>query len=289
MTSVCPIPEVNLLPQNPRETSAFLMIADISGYTRFTVANAKAEAHGQAIIARLMTLLVSLIHSPFEIAKLEGDGVFFLERLAPTSSRHDVRERISNLVVRLFTDFNTEIRRLQDSAQCRCTACRNIDQLKLKVVGHVGTVIETKIANFRELAGLDVILVHRLQKNRLRLREYALFTNKARELLALPEEMPRANIQDEIEGFGKLDLIAYDPAGNSTRPNEQISTSLRDRYYLAIDLWFSQLRRPPTGKRNMPLSALTILLTPVYLPVSAVSAAIRSWRKRSRAHPEFTN
>lgn len=63
---------------NPRPADApepvLLIIADISGYTRYMTANAKTLAHGQTIITELIHAIVHQIELPLEVAKLEGDG-----------------------------------------------------------------------------------------------------------------------------------------------------------------------------------------------------------------------
>lgn len=57
-----------------------LIIADISGYTRYMTANAKTLAHSQAIITELVQAVVRQIELPLEVAKLEGDAVFLFCR-----------------------------------------------------------------------------------------------------------------------------------------------------------------------------------------------------------------
>lgn len=283
-------PDLELLPENPSGIPALLLIADISGYTRFLVSNSKAEAHGQAIINRLMTVLVETISPPFEIAKLEGDGIFFFVRLDDTEPSRSLRENTSDLVLRLFARFNKESGNLQVATNCPCQACRNIHRLRLKIVGHQGTAIETEIAGFRELTGLDVTLVHRLQKNSLQLEEYILFTKAADRLFDLPSTMPSAPVEDDIEGIGKLELVAYQPeeCGLSTLPESP--PTVRDRFHLSVDLWFSQTQRHRhSQKRSLPLTIMTLLLTPIYLPVSIATAAIHSFRARLRLGNKTTS
>jgi len=61
-----------------------------------------------------------------------------------------------------------------------CDACRLIPSLSLKLFVHDGEFVRQRIAGREELAGTDVILVHRLLKNTvtesLGVRGYALFT-----------------------------------------------------------------------------------------------------------------
>jgi len=54
-----------------------LIIADIGGYMRYMTANAKTLAHSQTIITKLVAAIIRQIELPLEVAKLEGDAVFF--------------------------------------------------------------------------------------------------------------------------------------------------------------------------------------------------------------------
>ena len=62
-----------------------LIIADISGYTRYMTANARTLAHSHVIITELVKAIVRQIELPLEVAKLEGDAVFLYGRKRNTS------------------------------------------------------------------------------------------------------------------------------------------------------------------------------------------------------------
>ena len=51
-----------------------LIIADISGYTRYMTANAKTLSHSQIIITELLKTILQRIELPLEVAELEGDA-----------------------------------------------------------------------------------------------------------------------------------------------------------------------------------------------------------------------
>jgi hypothetical protein len=59
---------------------------------------------------------------------------------------------------------------------CGCDPCLQSKNLRLKIVAHKGEFTVQKIRRFEELAGEDVILVHRLLKNDLNSDEYWLVT-----------------------------------------------------------------------------------------------------------------
>jgi hypothetical protein len=74
-----------------------LIIADISGYTRYMTANAKTLAHSQTIITELVKAIVEQIELPLEVAKLEGDAVFFFCRFAGSKVVHNPGRKQSKL------------------------------------------------------------------------------------------------------------------------------------------------------------------------------------------------
>ena len=55
--------------------------------------------------------------------------------------------------------------RLKKDIACECASCAQLDNLSLKFVAHEGEVAEQKVKRHVELAGVDVILVHRMLKN----------------------------------------------------------------------------------------------------------------------------
>ncbi len=108
---------------------------------------------------------------------MEGDAAFLFTEITaePTAVAADVSAQI----LRFFDAFKLKQQALINHAAggCPCDACTNIHQLQLKVVAHTGQAVFKKIKNFNELAGEDVILVHRLLKNSVTASEYILLTD----------------------------------------------------------------------------------------------------------------
>src|SRR5258707_14538194 len=69
-----------LSPSGDAPEPVLLIIADISGYTRYMTANAKTLAHSQTIITELVKAIIESVDLPLEVAKLEGDAVFLFCR-----------------------------------------------------------------------------------------------------------------------------------------------------------------------------------------------------------------
>ena len=59
---------------------------------------------------------------------------------------------------------------------CGCPACNGVRNLKIKFILHGGRVGFYRIANFKQIVGLDVIIVHRLLKNSVPSDEYQLIS-----------------------------------------------------------------------------------------------------------------
>jgi hypothetical protein len=54
-----------------------LLLADISGYTRFMLGTSTALSHAQAMITERVDTLIAEIRIPLRVVEIEGDAVFF--------------------------------------------------------------------------------------------------------------------------------------------------------------------------------------------------------------------
>lgn len=187
-------------------TDALLIIADISGYTRFMVANETELVHGHQIIATLLEEIIAEAEIPLTIAKIEGDAVFLYMVKETGEAVQDVARKLP----RLFTRFSSKLREVAATLTCGCQACSNVEQLRLKVVAHSGKVLIYSIAGRTELAGVDVIIVHRLLKNSIASREYLLLTDEAQRDLSLTLPVIETGVE-EIEEIGEMHVTAYQP------------------------------------------------------------------------------
>lgn len=151
-----------------------LVLADISGFTAFVTAT--ELEHGPPIIAELLEEVIRQLSPPLEIQEVEGDAVFALGRdqaLVPPVMLLDVLDGA-------FAAFKARQRELQADESCSCNACRSISSLDLKIVAHHGRFLRHVVGGRSQVAGVDVILAHRLLKNRVaRSRGYLLITEAA--------------------------------------------------------------------------------------------------------------
>ena len=147
------------MSQDQRVRSGYLLLADISGYTAF-LAGTELE-HANAIVRELMTLVRVRLSPPMRFVKLEGDAVFCY---ADEASFQD-GERLIELIETCYFDFSNRLLDMERETTCRCAACASMGSLDLKFVAHFGTYVIESEDDREDLAGPDVILVHRLLKN----------------------------------------------------------------------------------------------------------------------------
>jgi hypothetical protein len=169
----------------PSERPVHLLIADISGFTQFIWAHRESLAHAQLLINDLLGAVLDHAGPPFEIAKLEGDAVFFYLPGEAAGSG----ERLAEAIPTFFASFRAKQKELAEGNLCHCSACTRIESLRLKVILHRGTALFFSLGGFQELSGPDVITVHRLTKNSVASDHYLLATAPAYEHVRFPSGM----------------------------------------------------------------------------------------------------
>jgi uncharacterized protein YndB with AHSA1/START domain len=145
-----------------------------------------------------------------ELVKLEGDALFCYA----DGARFTDGERLLELIESCHFDFTRRLEEMQRNTTCTCAACRSIDTLDLKFVAHYGEFVGQRLAGTSDIAGPDVILVHRLLKNQVadqtRWRGYALLTRACADRIGVDEGW-RAH-SESIEPFGEVACLARDLA-----------------------------------------------------------------------------
>jgi hypothetical protein len=179
----------------------YLLIADITGYTRY-LSESELE-HAQDTLTALLELLVENTHSPLVISRLAGDAVISYGLREDFFQGQTFIEKIEDT----YVTFRKALERLALNNTCRCNACANISNLDLKFFIHYGTFGIQRISDYDELVGNDINLLHRLLKNSVTeetgFRAYALYTDAAIRQL-------------EVEGFNetmKLHKESYEYLG----------------------------------------------------------------------------
>ncbi|HET9489586.1 MAG TPA: DUF2652 domain-containing protein [Methylomirabilota bacterium] len=150
-----------------------LVLADISGFTAFVTAT--ELEHGPPIIAALLEEVIGKLAPPLQIQEVEGDAVFALGPdgvLVPP-------ERVLEVLEGAFIAFRQRQQDMQATETCSCNVCANISALDLKIVAHHGSFLRHVVGGRSQAAGVDVILAHRLLKNRLSARRAYLMLTEA--------------------------------------------------------------------------------------------------------------
>ena len=274
-----------MYPPSDAPEPVLLIIADISGYTRYMTANAKTLGHSQTIITELVKAIIRQVELPLEVAKLEGDAVFlFCRKQDGAKSWAETKKIIGEKLIAFFRMFSEKVSELSASTTCTCNACTHIEKLRLKVVVHSGEALFHHVYNFLELAGVDVIIIHRLLKNSVNADQYLLLTAAARHDLEFSQAIKLNNGCETYDDIGKIKTLIFLPDGEDKKVEAPTSSAFGDRFWrswkLLCQLWFAPFASRTTQFRHVESGAtqfgricfatLTVLLTPLYLPVGTL-------------------
>ncbi len=196
---------------NDVEKHAVFFIADISGYTKFIFSNEKDISHSQMIIRELITTLLDEVDFPLQLIRIEGDALFLY---AIKDDGDQPWEQVSkDLVINMMTFFRVFSNKLSELTihkVCSCTACINIEALKLKVVVHSGRAAFYQVRGHQELTGTGPIVIHRLLKNSVEADEYILFTELAYNDLSL-SDVPVVEGEESYDDIGTIKTYVHYP------------------------------------------------------------------------------
>jgi len=207
-------------PDRARE--GYLLLADISGYTAFLTGTELEHSH--EIIQELATLIRERLAPPMRFVKREGDAVFSYADAATFREG----ERLVELIEACYFDFSNRLLDMTRATTCRCAACGTIGSLGLKFVAHYGTYVVERDAGREDLAGPDVILIHRMLKNTVSdgggPGAYAFFTEACLE--RLPPSFALPPHSETYESFGETKGGVHDL--------EPVLTAMREERRLYI-------------------------------------------------------
>jgi hypothetical protein len=188
--------------------TGFLVVADLTGYTAY-LSRSELE-HAPTIAGDLLETIVGRLDPPFRLTKFEGDAAF----LYVEDGRAD-GSLLVDAIEATYIAFRRRLRSIDLASGCDCNSCRLAPQLDLKLFVHHGSYVRTRIAGRDELAGADVIVVHRLLKGAgaaaSRARGFALFTGAAIDALGLdPGAADLLRSEESIEYVGSVATYTLD-------------------------------------------------------------------------------
>jgi class 3 adenylate cyclase len=291
----------------PRTERLLLILADISGYTKFMLASQVALVHGQQVITALIEAILAEVAIPLEVKEVEGDAVFLYSvRPRDDEAWQAVSAEVGRKLLRFFEAFSAVLVAESESTLCPCAVCQHMHELKLKIIVHSGEALFHRIGDFAEVSGVDVILAHRLLKNSVDADEYILMTEPAYRDLRFPSELEVHPSSEAYEGFGSIDTFVHYPAGAFEESRRsffsgdtgQILTTTLGGGLREVRGQFKALRRGkqlaafrhlPKGERGPIRSILAglvlLLLTPIQLLLFPPLASVRAVIRRRRRQP----
>ena len=202
----------------PKMESACFVIADISGYTNF-ISGVELD-HAQDIIADIMDTLLRALRPTFRLAKFEGDAAFVYAVADKVDGSH-----LQDAIESAYFAFRKRLRSIKQANSCECQACSRMQGLDVKFVVHHGEFIKQKMAGQEELAGRDVILVHRLLKNEVNKKlgghAYALYSDACVRAMGIdPAAQGLAEHSETIDVIGETKCWIRNLEQAWTRENE---------------------------------------------------------------------
>jgi uncharacterized protein YndB with AHSA1/START domain len=188
--------------------SGYLLIADISGYTRFLTSS--EQDHATPILQSLLGSLIEQVGEPLHFWKMEGDAVLAYS----TQQEFPSGETFLTICENLYNAFATRRQNIIANTTCPCRACANVNMLDLKIMAHHGGFDEMTVGPVTDISGADVILVHRMAKTDVRavtgVRSYALFSDAAVEAMGIKAAL--VPFSQPFEHFGEVSMQVYDLA-----------------------------------------------------------------------------
>ncbi|MEK6222916.1 MAG: DUF2652 domain-containing protein [Chloroflexota bacterium] len=139
--------------------TGYMILADITGYTQYL--NHSELDHAQEIITSLINRIITHLHVPIHLSRVEGDMVF-----AYTLDGEFIQgQALLEALEHIYYEFSHELENSDRNTTCGCKACANMESLDLKIVVHHGEFGLQQLGTQTELIGNDVNAAHRLLKN----------------------------------------------------------------------------------------------------------------------------
>ena len=186
--------------------------------------------HAQEIISELIDVVCKSLKPVFNIAEIEGDAIFAYT----LDEKFSRGETLLELIELTYYNFTFRKNIMQEKSSCTCNACQSIRKVDLKFINHFGSfAMQNYSGNIKPL-GSDVNLIHRLLKNSVKPRSYALFTENYVKKTELPSEafIP---MTENYEHFGEVDTYVTDLSESYKRISEikRIIVNEEDADYVA--------------------------------------------------------
>ena len=185
-----------------KASPTLICIPDISGFTEFM-----SETDFELTSKVIPSLLNNIIYSNeigLKVSEIEGDAVLFYK-----SGQMPSLTKLVDQCAYFYTEFYKQLDVLRKKNEEEKDAWNIPKILGLKIILHYGDEVAlTKVGNRIKLFGEDLIIAHRLLKNKIRIKEYLLLSEGLTDFY-------KNNRLDEKFDWGKLeeDFAEYDHVG----------------------------------------------------------------------------
>tara|TARA_B100000029_G_scaffold43439_4_gene40270 strand:- start:50 stop:1171 length:1122 start_codon:yes stop_codon:yes gene_type:complete len=246
---------------NSEVKNGFLVVADISGYTRF-LAETELE-HANGIVKDLFDSMIPEFKKSVTISKFMGDAIFaHVENIAYENSQFMV-----DFSKRVYNSFSGKKDLIRINTDCTCNACKHMDELDLKIFVHHGEYMSQNINDNEELAGSDVNTIFRLMKNTVvedtGIEAYLLLTESALKAMNLDYDSSSKMFgSEEYEHVGKVnylidDLFEHWQQSKNTKKHfiekndPLLIDELSEEFCVSADIAFLMYTKPEWRKINL--------------------------------------
>jgi uncharacterized protein YndB with AHSA1/START domain len=190
-------------------SKGYFVITDISGYTEYLTGS--ELDHANEILQSLFDAQLNAVKHPFVVSGFRGDAIFMYVPETNFAQSQSFLEALENLYI-VFADT---LQQMQYNTTCSCRACKNMSMLDLKMCIHYGDYLIQKLGDREELLGADVIVPHRMLKNRViektGITSYALFSDIAAQKLDLLKYCEKVVPHSETyEHLGEVSMCVHD-------------------------------------------------------------------------------
>lgn len=176
-----------------------LVLADISGYTGYVVES--PLEHAEDVLTDVTALVAEHLGRVLSLNKQEGDAIFgyALEGALDGAMLLDTIEEC-------YFSYRNRLVGIERATSCDCNACAKLPELDLKFVVDAGAFIRRPVARGEELTGPAVIVAHRLLKNEVEGKGYALLTAAAVAELGL--DPASLGLRPQVEEYDDVGQVA---------------------------------------------------------------------------------
>jgi hypothetical protein len=215
-------------------TQGTIFIPDISGYTRFLT---RTELqHSTHIINELLEIIMEANGEEFNLVEIEGDALLLFREGEPLNHK-----TLDKHCRKIFKKFHEHLKVIERDRICHCGACAGATNLSLKFVAHFGNVNTIKLGPIMKPTGVELIVAHRLLKNKIDSESYMIFTEKLVEECKTEDCLdPWQSDEEEYVELGKVsfDYLLLDDvkAGIPDAPRAEVPEFVKQGEFPSVDI-----------------------------------------------------